>query len=117
MTVDNIFSMVVAMICISPILIIGIVQYNSKRPVGFWAGKEPPKEEQITDVKAYNHRHGIMWLLYGIGFLICFGCIFFMDAIAASFLAVAESIGGLFAMAAYHGRLDRIYTRESGSSQ
>lgn len=117
MTVENIFSMAVAVICISPILIIGIVQYNSKRPVGFWAGKEPPKEEQITDVKAYNHRHGIMWLLYGIGFLICFGCILFMDAVAASILAVAESIGGIFVMIAYHGRLDRIYGRKTGSGQ
>lgn len=50
--VETIFSCVVAAVCMFPLFILGIVQYHSKKPVGFWAGKEPPKAEQLTDVKA-----------------------------------------------------------------
>ena len=96
----------------APILILGIVQYNSKKPVGFWAGKEPPKAEEVTDVKAYNHRHGLMWICYGVGFIFCF-CLGFLfeDAawIVITVLSMAELLGGLIGMIAYHNRLDRIY--------
>lgn len=50
--VETIFSCVVAVICMFPLFIFGIVQYHSKKPVIFWAGKEPPTAEQFTDVKA-----------------------------------------------------------------
>ena len=50
--VETIFSCVVAVICMFPLFIFGVVQYHSKKPVIFWAGKEPPKAEQLTDVKA-----------------------------------------------------------------
>ena len=70
--VETIFSCVVAVICMFPVFIFGIVQYHSKKPVVFWAGKEPPTAEQLTDLKAYNHRHGIMWMVYSAAFVLCF---------------------------------------------
>ncbi len=112
MNAEIIFSLCITALSISPIIILGIVQYNSKKPVAFWAGKEPPKAEEITDIKAYNHRHGIMWVCYGVGFILCFGLgfLFGEDAwLAASVLSVAEVFGGLAAAIAYHNRLDRIY--------
>ena len=39
----------ILIICTAPVVIIGIVQFNSKNPVGFWSGKEPPKKEQIIE--------------------------------------------------------------------
>ncbi len=47
-------------------IIIGIVQYRSKEPVGFYSGEEPPKREELTDVDAWNKKHGKMWIVYGI---------------------------------------------------
>ena len=43
---------------------IGISQLRRKTPVGFYGGKEPPKPEEISDVKAWNQKHGAMWILY-----------------------------------------------------
>ena len=69
MTGEIIFSFVVLLISIGPIFILGVVQFRSKDPVGFWAGKKPPRKEQITNVKSYNRKHGIMWILYGAGLI------------------------------------------------
>ena len=45
---------------------IGIAQYKSKRPATFYSGEKPLDEKELTDVKAWNHRHGLMWIIYGI---------------------------------------------------
>lgn len=50
MTAEIAISSVVVLVCIAPIIIIGIVRYRSKEPVGFWSGKKPPRKEQLTDV-------------------------------------------------------------------
>ena len=52
MSTEIIFSSIVALVCIAPVIIIGIVQYRSKEPVGFWSGKKPPQKEQLTDRKS-----------------------------------------------------------------
>ena len=112
MTTEYIISFCIAAVCIAPVIILGIVQYNSKKPVGFWSGKEPPKSEQITDIRAYNHKHGIMWILYGAGFILCFlsGFLFGeMWGVASSVLAIVETGAGLLGMIAYHNYLDRRY--------
>lgn len=39
---EIIISSVIVLVCTAPVIIIGIVQYRSKEPVGFWSGKKPP---------------------------------------------------------------------------
>lgn len=51
-------------------LIIGIVQMQSKKPVGFYAGEKGSDETELTDMQAWNIKHGIMWLFYGIIILV-----------------------------------------------
>lgn len=58
MTAETVIVLVILLVSAAPIIIIGIVQYRSKDPVGFWSGEKPPKREQITDVRAYNRKHG-----------------------------------------------------------
>lgn len=112
---ERIITIVIIAISAAPLIILGIVQYRSKDPVGFWSGKEPPKREQITDVRAYNHKHGIMWILYGLGFfpgfvpVIIWGEDFALIAVA---LFTIECIGGIFVMIAYHNKLNRRYFKE-----
>ena len=60
-------SFIVTFIPAMHLIILGILQYRSKKPVGFWTGKKPPAEEAFTDITAYNKKHGIMWILYGAG--------------------------------------------------
>ena len=45
---------------------IGISQYKSTKPVGFYSGEKPPLESELTDVNAWNKKHGKMWIWYGV---------------------------------------------------
>lgn len=114
MTAEIIISSVILLISVVPIIVIGIVQYRSKEPVGFWSGKKPPRKEQITDVKAYNRKHGLMWILLGVGFIFCFVCGLFMGGQMAGYLCMIEVIGGILAMIAGHEKLDRMYCIKDG---
>ena len=42
---ETIITIVIVAISAAPMIIIGIVQYNSKEPVGFWSGKKPPQKD------------------------------------------------------------------------
>ena len=114
MTAEIIIFSVILLISAAPIIIIGIVQYRSKEPVGFWSGKKPPEKEQITDVKAYNRKHGLMWILLGSEFILCLVCGLFFGGLIAGYLCMIEVIGGILAMIAYHEKLDRMYFKKEG---
>ena len=45
---------------------IGLVQIKSKKPVAFYSGENPPMVENVRDVQAWNKKHGMMWMLYGM---------------------------------------------------
>ena len=49
---------------------IGISQLKSKDPVGFYTGEKPPEKESLSDVNAWNKKHGMMWVIYG-GCIVC----------------------------------------------
>ncbi len=115
MTAEGIITIVIVAISAAPEVILGIFQYRSKEPVGFWSGKEPPKREEVTDVKAYNQKHGIMWMVYGLGFFPCFVPIVIWGekfALVTVALFVIECIGGIFVMIAYHNKLDDRYLKK-----
>ena len=42
---------------------IGIYAWNRKKPMWFWSGSSV-KENEITDVSAYNRANGIMWIAF-----------------------------------------------------
>lgn len=105
---------VILLVSAVPMIIIGIVQYRSNEPVGFWSGKKPPKKEEITDVRAYNRKHGLMWILLGAGLMLCFGYGLVFGGRMAGYLCMFEIIGGILVMIAYHERLERIYHKKDG---
>ena len=112
MKTETIISFIILILCISPVFVLGIVQYRSKRVVGFWSGEEPPKNEWVTDMKAYNYRHCIMWILYGTGFVVCYMFGFLWGAIVAAVLCVAECIAGIFIMVICHKKWYGIYVKK-----
>ena len=114
MTAETVIFSVILLVSAVPIITIGIVQYRSKDPVGFWSGKKPPQKEQITYVKAYNRKHGLMWILLGVGFILCFVCGLLFGGVIAGYLCMIEVIGGIFAMIVYHEKLDRMYYKKEG---
>lgn len=54
---------------------IGIFQLRSKKPATFYTGEKGPKPEELSDMKAWNRKHGMMWIIYGI--IILLGCVSF----------------------------------------
>lgn len=44
---------------------LGISQLKSKKPVGFYTGEKAPLPDEISDVTAWNRKHGSMWITYG----------------------------------------------------
>ena len=89
---------------------IGITQYKSQKPTGFYTGKTPPKAEQLTDVTAWNHRHGMMWIIYGIVIIVSFlfGLLIPHEVLSA-LLPVVIILGALPVMILNHHKLKKHY--------
>ena len=66
MVVEIVLSLVIYVLVAAVMLGIGIRQYKSQKPVGFYSGEKPPLERELTDVTMWNKKHGKMWILYGI---------------------------------------------------
>lgn len=110
MDAENIFGMVIFLIVAGIMILIGIVQIRSKKPVGFYSGEKPPEADQLKDVKAWNHKHGYMWVLYGISIILFYFVGLWMGDTVFS---VIPMYGGvvlpILAMIAYHKKLVIMY--------
>lgn len=71
---NAIISGVILGFCALLMIGIGVSQKKSKKPVGFYSGEEAPDEEKISDVAAWNKKHGMMWILYGVGIGLSWVC-------------------------------------------
>ncbi len=93
---------------------IGISQINSKKPVGFFSGEEPPKAEDITDLRAWNKKHGMMWIIYG-AFIIFSAIIgyFINDPLLAVIPLSCGMILPVILMVLYHDRLVKKYIKSN----
>jgi len=91
---------------------LGIFQIRSKEPTGFYTGEQPPKAEEISDVRAWNRKHGMMWLLYGgaiiLGYIIS---AVIGGELSALFILCGIVIGALPIMMWYHSYLKKKYYR------
>ena len=65
MRAENIIGLVIYLLVAMIMVGIGVSQFRSKKPVGFYSGEQPPKEDELSDGKGWNQRHGIMWIIYG----------------------------------------------------
>lgn len=73
--------------CSALITGIGIFAWRRKQPMWFWSGSTV-KEEEISDVRAYNRANGIMWIVFSL--------IFWADTVAGIWSMKA---GGIFLLA------------------
>lgn len=110
--------MIVSLFClllsVVPLLVIGIVQFRNTRPVGFWSGVKPPLAKNVTDVRAYNRRHGIMWIVYSVGLAVAFfsGYIIDSSGVVWSIMVFVWAVGGILVMMLYHNHLEKKYVRD-----
>lgn len=95
-------------------IVIGISQILTKTPVTFYSGEEPFKPEEITDIKAWNKSHGLMWILYGISITLTWfiGYKYFKSywLLVPFFMG---TIVPLFIMPLYHERLIKKYQKRN----
>ncbi len=51
-------------------IILGIWQYRAEKPVTINTGEKPPREDELTSVTEWNHRHGRNFIIYGCALFI-----------------------------------------------
>ena len=90
---------------------IGVSQLKSKVPVGFYTGEKPPKTEQLSDVHAWNKKHGIMWIIYGICIICSWICSVFIggDSIYSVIPLCIGVLLPILVMVLLHHRLVKMY--------
>ena len=107
---ETVISGVIFGFCALLMFVIGIRQMKSKKPVGFYTGEKAPDETELSDAAAWNKKHGIMWILYGVCIVLAWVCGLFMDD--GLLLLIPFSVGLLLPiplMLLYHHRLVKKY--------
>lgn len=107
---EYIFSFVIILFVAMLMIIIGVSQIMSKKPVGFYSGEKPPREDELLDIAMWNKKHGYMWVIYGVT-MICsfiFSSLVKSDTIAMVVL-LSDIIGALPIMILYHNYLKKKY--------
>lgn len=46
-------------------IVLGVNQFRSKVPVSLNTGEVPPREDELTDMSEWNHKHGRNLIIYG----------------------------------------------------
>ena len=66
-------------------IILGIRQYRAEKPVTINTGEKPPRENELTSVTEWNHRHGRNFIV--------FGCMLFItQSVFAYFIEKLDSV-------------------------
>lgn len=105
MDVEGVFASCIICFVAMIFLIIGFCQFRSKEPVGFYSGEKPPARDELTDVKSWNHGHGILWLLYGGGIIVAWFIGYAVAVLAnceiiSAIVMIVSIVGGLGAIIA-----------------
>ena len=109
---ENIIMIVVLAWCAFIMIVVGVFQLKCKHPVGFYTGEKPLREEQISDVALWNKKHGMMWILYGVGILLSyFVGLMIGDGKISYFLFMGFMFGAIPVMIFYHHWLKKKYVK------
>ena len=50
---------------------IGAMALKNRKPAGFWANRPQIKEEDVSDIPAYNRENARLWKRYSIPYWLC----------------------------------------------
>lgn len=67
-------------------IILGIRQYRAEKPVTINTGEKPPREDELTSVAEWNHRHGRNFIILGCA-------LFITLSVFAYFIEKLDSVG------------------------
>lgn len=68
---ETIFIVLILGFCALLMAGIGISQMRSKEPTGFYTWEPKLTSDKISNVSEWNKKHGMMFIYYGICFVIC----------------------------------------------
>lgn len=86
---------------------IGIFAWNRKKPMWFWSGSTV-KETEISNIPAYNHANGLMWIGYSLIFwLAAFAGLWNMTV--AGILVGAGCVAGIPVLILIYNRIYKKY--------
>lgn len=100
-------SLLVALIMIG----IGISQLKSKTPAAFYTGEKPLSPKELSDVDAWNRKHGHMWITYGIVILLSYllAALVGLDTTPGLIVYCNGIVLPIVVMIWYHNKLTEIY--------
>lgn len=61
----TIFYLVISFLVSLVFILLGFRQYRAEKPVTINTGEKPPREEELTSVAEWNHRHGRNFIILG----------------------------------------------------
>lgn len=88
---------------------IGIYAYRREEPMWFWSGSTVRREE-LTDVEAYNHANGIMWLIFSIP-MWASTILYFWNKEIATLLMVLDCTVGLIGLIYAYNKIYEKYRK------
>ena len=104
---------IVWLIILVPISILftglGIYAWKREKPMWFWSGSTV-KEEEISDIPAYNRANGIMWLAFS-GVFWAGTILGALDAMAGGICLIAGCAVGVPLLPLVYGRIYRNYRK------
>ena len=78
-------------------VLLGVKQYRSKTPVTINTGEKPPREEELTSVTEWNHRHGRNFIIFGFALFITLSFyMYFLEKLDNTALQVVVFVGVIF---------------------
>ena len=88
---------------------IGIYAWRRTKPMWFWSGSSV-REDEITNVKAYNRENGIMWICYSLVFWVSM-LLGFLNITGAGIVLAVGCLGGIPLLAVNYNRIWKKYKR------
>ncbi|MBP9989592.1 MAG: hypothetical protein KBT46_08875 [Ruminococcus sp.] len=106
----TVFSGIILGLCALLMFGIGIFQVKSKKPVGFYSGVKAPDKKELSDVNAWNKKHGAMWIIYGLCIVLAWVCeLFIGDGLLLLIPYLICLLLPIPFMALYHHKLIKKY--------
>ncbi len=98
----TIIYLVISLLVSLVFIILGIMQYRAEKPVTINTGEKPPREEELTSVAEWNHRHGRNFIIFGCALFITLSVfVYFIEKLDSVVLQVVIFMIVLFAEIAW----------------
>lgn len=83
-------------------ILLGIRQYKAEKPVAINTGEKPPREDELTSVTEWNHRHGRNLIIFGCALFITLSVfVYFIEKLDSSVFQVVILLIVIFAEIAW----------------